>query len=69
MVTVYTLAGKATRAHDGSLVAEASDLGLKPGEWPTALVADALLYRLASRDDGVAVYTTRSGRVLKVIND
>jgi hypothetical protein len=56
-----------------SFVAEASDLGLRPGEWPDALTTDLgnklRLIRVAL-DDGRALYRQDLGCVeLAILND
>lgn len=60
-----------TFVHDNAVCA--SDLGLKPGEWPDALTISGELFRRATRivsGDGFEgfVYTTRY-RQIEILND
>lgn len=56
----------------GLLVAEASDLGWKPGEWPDTIEVEALgECRRVSLDASGAIYqsTTDAHVVVKIFND
>jgi hypothetical protein len=69
--------GNCSYIGDGVSTAEASDIGLKPGEWPDMLLVmtgfgNGDLYEFESYELGVgAVYVTREceGLELRVIND
>lgn len=71
---MHTAAKADTMLIDGRLVAEASQIGLPPGNWPDFIAVldeanNGFLFQLERVDDSLAVYSTRGGAVMHVLND
>lgn len=65
------------KAEDGTYIAEASDLGCRPGEWPYSIEHDGQVFIRAEadideRENELLAYNYRcvaTGAVMKVFND